>query len=192
MDLLAHREPDERPSAVGDEASDLGRIVEISPHDLPVPPGGYVDLFGDDDADLGAPRPGAAQPAPLAPVAAAVPCPSPAAEPVPLRRHPLRGRGTFLPEALVVVGFLALGVLVAQVIYLVRAEPSAAAPARAASPAPPPRPPAEAAGLPAQRSPPPEAAPVRGPTPEVIHPDGAPIDPEAPPEPSLVTWPSAG
>ncbi len=187
MDLLAHREPDERPSAVGDDASDVGRIVEISPHDLPIPSDGYVDLFGDDDAaDLEAPRPGATQPLPLAPVAAAAPYPPPPAEAVPLRRHPLLGRGTFLPEALVVVGFLALGVLVAQVIYLVRAEPPAAH-APAAAPAPPPRPHVETTGLPAQRSPPPAAGPT-----EEIQPDGAPIDPEAPPEPSLVTWPGAG
>ncbi len=151
------------PPRAGGDVPALGRagaIVEIGPYDLPPPEGGYEDFVLDDWDPAPAP----------AEAAALVPAPVPATESVPMRAR--TARWFLFPEALVVAGFVLIGLFFAGVTYWSRtARLAGAAPAAASR--------IEAAPDPAGLSPPaPRAAP------SVV--DVAALDPEPPPEPGLV------
>jgi hypothetical protein len=176
------------PFATMPSSGDAGKraIVEIGPHDLPMPAGGWIELVLDDDprpAELTAAR----ERGDAGPIAPAATAPRTAA---PLRpaAAPVRAgrRWLLLPEALVVAGFLLAGAVLAVALRVARAPASLASPATAALAAKPevvPTPaelPRRRAGRAARASgalevPPPVRA-------------SSPVDLAAPPEPSLAPW----
>jgi hypothetical protein len=108
-------------------------IVEIDPHDLPEPPGGWIELVlddGEEDAAAGS--------APAAPCAGAIEGADPAPPSLPAlapksrvetAAAPAAKRWFLVPEALVVGGFVLFGALLLGALLLLRAPRESPAPA---------------------------------------------------------------
>jgi hypothetical protein len=173
------------PFATEPSSGDAGKraIVEIGPHDLPMPAGGWIELVLDEDprpAEL-APVRGRGDAAPSAPAASPPRTPQRAAAPLrPAAPRRAGRRWLLLPEALVVAGFLLAGAGLAVALRVSRAPAVLASPAAAAVAATP-----EVARRPAELPRPragravEDAPPIRA---------SSPVDLAPPPEPSLAPW----
>lgn len=142
-------------------------IIEIGPHDLPPPEGGYEDFVLDEDAPAAStptPAPAAGPPATPPRISASASTPAGLA----------RARATrwlLFPEALVVAGFVLIGLFLAGLTYWTRT-------VRLAEPGP-------AAAREGELAPLLGGAPPPPPLIMPLSPDVAALAPEPPPEPGL-------